>query len=90
MVRTRAAPKRNLRWIPGKAAAAAAARLKRPTGGVGVKNIENMRRRNKDIKIKRLLVQTKNIQVKHRCRLVRRMTVRRRAIFPATRRQREY
>ena len=85
MARTRAAPRRNLRETPGRAAAAAAARLQRPTGGVGVKNIENLRRRNKDIKIKRLLPQNKNIEVKHRGRLVRRMTVRRQAIFPATR-----
>ena len=35
-------------------AAAAAERLQRPTGGVPVKDIENIRRRNKDIKVKTL------------------------------------
>ena len=74
MDRTREAPRKNLRRTSGWAAADAAARLQRPTGGVGVKNIENIRRINKDIKTKRLLLQTKNIEVKHKGRLVRRMT----------------
>ena len=88
MARTRAAPRRNLRRTAGRTAAAA--RLRKPTGVIGVKNIENIRCRNKDVEIKRLLPQTKNIKVKHRGRVVRRMTVRRRATFPATRHQREY
>ena len=63
----------------------------RPNRNIGVKNIENSRQRNKDIKIKRLLAQSKNIiEVKHRRRTMRRMTVRRKANFPAERRQREY
>ena len=48
----------------------------RPNRNIGVKNIENSRQRNKDIKIKRLLAQSKNIvEVKHRGRTMRRMTV---------------
>ena len=73
MARTRAAPRRNVRRIPGQATAAA------------VQDIENIRRKNKDIKL--LLPQTKNIVVKHSGRLVRRMTVRKPAIFPTLRRQ---
>ena len=90
IARTRVAPRRNLRGTSSWAAAAAAARLQRRAGGVGVKNIEHTRRRNKDINIKRLLSQIKNIEVKHTGIVVRKMTVRRGAIFPATRRQREY
>ena len=48
----------------------------RPTGGNGVKNIENIKHRNKDIKIKKLSPLSKNIELKHRGRVVRRMTVR--------------
>ena len=62
----------------------------RPRGGAGVKNIENCRHSNKDIKIKKLLAQSKNIQVKHRGQVVRRITVRRKSIFPAKRRHRDY
>ena len=90
MATTRAAPRRNLRRRPGWVAAAVAARLQRPTGGIGVKNIENIRRRNKDIKIRRLIPQSKHIEVKHRGRVVRKMTVRRHAIFPEIRHEREY
>lgn len=52
---------------------------------VSVKNIEKIIRRNKEIKIKKLLAQPKNIEVKHRGRVVRKMAVRCRAIFPASR-----
>ena len=45
------------------------------------KEIAN-RRRIENIKIKILLPQGKNVEVKHRGNFVRRMTVRRRAIFP--------
>lgn len=62
------------------------ARLQSPSAGIEVKNIENFRRRNKNIKIKKL-PQSKNIEVKHRCRVVRRTTVTQHAIFPASRRQ---
>lgn len=86
MVGTRAVP-RNLRRTSAQAAAAVA-RLSRPAWGIAIKIIENNRSRNKDIKIKKLLLQSKNIEVKHRGR--RKMNVRRRAFFPAYRREREY
>ena len=92
MINTRAVP-RNLRKTTARvaaAAAAAAARLQRPAAGIGVKSIENIRCRNKDVKIKKLLARPKNIEVKRRGRLVRKMTVRRRAIFPPSRWQRQY
>lgn len=54
MARARAAPRRNLRTTPGQTAAVTAI-LQRPTGGIRAKNIENIRRRNKYIKIKMLL-----------------------------------
>ena len=90
MVRTRVSPRRNLSSTTVQVVAATAARLEKSNGGVGVKKIENIRRRNKNIKTKKLLPQTKNTEVEHRGRLVKRMTVRRRAIFSSTRRQREY
>ena len=49
----------------------------------GVKEIANHRRNNiKNIKIKILLPQGKYVEVKHRRNIVRRMRVRRVAIFP--------
>ena len=87
MARTRAASRRNLRGTPRQATAAPVARLQSPSASIEVKNIENFRRRNKNIKIKKLLPQSKNIEVKHRCRVVRRTTVTQHAIFPASRRQ---
>ena len=48
----------------------------------GVKNIEG-RVRNKRFKIKRLLPQLRNTEVKKRGVVVRRMVVRRETIFPA-------
>ena len=83
MTRTRAVP-RNLRRttvLVAAAAAAAVARLSRPAGGVEVKSIENNRRRNKDIKIKKLLPQTKNTEIKQRGRVGKRITVRRSGFF---------
>lgn len=53
-----------------------------------MKIIENNRSRNKDIKIKKLLPQSKNIEVKHRGR--GKMNVRRRTFFPVYRREKEY
>lgn len=87
MARTRAASRKNLRGTPRQAAAAAVARLRSPSASIEVKNIENFRRRNKNIKITKLLPQSKNIEVKHRCRFVRRTTARQHAIFPGSRRQ---
>ena len=77
---------------PPAAAAAAVAPVARPAPRgrrgrprrqvAGVKNIEG-RVRNKRFKIKRLLPQPKNIEVKKRGVAVRRMVVRRETIFPA-------
>ena len=36
----------------------------RPSGGIGVKNMQAFRRRNRDIKIKKLLPQSKAVNVK--------------------------
>ena len=55
----------------------------------GVKNIEG-RVRNKTFKIKQLIAVPKNIQVKKNGQVVRRMTVPRRAIFPAEHKRAEY
>ena len=55
----------------------------------GIKNIVG-RVRNKTFKIKQLIAVPKNIQVKKNGQVVRRMTVRRRAIFPAEHKRAEY
>ena len=72
MVRTRAVPRRrpaNINFNLGRVAAA--------------KEIANRRRnRVENIKIKLLLPQGKNVEVKQPVNVVRRMRVRRRAIFP--------
>ena len=44
----------------------------------------------KNIKIKVLLPQSKNVEVKRRGEVIRRMTVRRKSIFPAAVRNRTY
>ena len=70
MARTRAVPRRrpaNINFDQRRVAAA--------------KEIAN-RRRIENIKIKILLPQGKNVEVRHRGNVVRRMRVRRRAIFP--------
>ena len=70
MARTRAVPRwrpANINFDQRRAAAA--------------KQIAN-RRRIENIKIKILLPQGKNVEVKHHGNVVRRMRVRRRAIFP--------
>ena len=56
-----------------------------PSGGVGVKKMPT--RRNKSIKIKKLLAQPKQVSVKKNGQVVRRMTVRRKAYFPGRRRK---
>ena len=72
MVRTRAVPQRRLANINFD--------LRRVAG---VKEIANHRRNSiKNIKIKILLPQGKDVEVKHRRNIVRRMRVRRVAIFP--------
>ena len=70
MARTRAVPRRrpaNINFDQRRVAAA--------------KEIAN-RRRIENIKIKILLPQGKNVEVKHRGNVIRRMRVRRHAIFP--------
>ena len=74
------------------AAAAAVAPVARPAPrgrrgrprrqAAGVKNIEGQVR-NKWFKVKRILPQTRNIEVKKRGAVVRRMVLRKEAIFPA-------
>ena len=55
------------------------------------KEIANRRRQNaKNIKIKVLLPQSRNVEVKRRGQVVRRRRVRRKAIFPASVRNRRY
>ena len=58
--------------------------------GMGQKNNDRVRIRNRRYKIKRFLAQLKNIDVKQNGRVVRRMVVRRQTIYPNTRRRREY
>ena len=48
----------------------------RPSGGIGVKNMEVFLKRNRDIKIKKVLSQSKVVQVKKNGLVVRTTTVR--------------
>ena len=57
----------------------------RPSSGIGVKNIERIPVRNKTIKIKKLLPQSKAINVKKNGVTVRKMVVRRKTYFPGRR-----
>ena len=61
----------------------------RPAGR-GEKNNDRIRVRNRRYKIKRFMLQPRNIDVRHNGRVVRRMLVRRRTIYPSLRRRREY
>ena len=58
--------------------------------GLGEKNNDRIRVRNKRYKIKRLMLQSRNIDVKQNGRVVRRMVLSRRTIYPNTRNRREY
>ena len=58
--------------------------------GMRQKNNDRIRVRNRHYKIKRFMLQPKNIDVKHNVRVVRRMVVRRQTIYPTTRRRQEY
>ena len=49
---------------------------------MGVKNIERIRIRNRRFKIKRMMEQPRNVEVKRNGRVVSRMVVRRRTIYP--------
>ena len=72
MPRTRRLPRG--KCPPGRPAATNAAainnaiagpsRINRPSSGVGIKNIENRRGRNKNIKITKLIAQPRNIDIK--------------------------
>ena len=67
-------------------------RLRRPArlAEMSQKNNDQIRIRNRRYKIKTVLAQPKNIDVKQNGRVVRRMVVRRQTIYPSTRRRREY
>ena len=58
--------------------------------GWGEKNNDRIRVRNRRYKIKRYMLQPRNIDVRHNGRVVRRMVVRRQTLYPSTRRRREY
>ena len=57
---------------------------------MGQKNNDRVRSRNRRYKIKRFLAQPRNIDVKQNGKVVRRMVVRRKTIYPSARRRREY
>ena len=61
----------------------------RPSG-MGVKNIENRRVRNRRFKTKRMMEQPRNVEVKQNGRVIRRMVVRRKAIYPGMTRRNYY
>ena len=67
-------------------------RPRRPArpAGMGQKNNDRVRIRNRRYKFKIFLVQPRNIDVKQNGRVVRRMVVRRKTIYPSARRRREY
>ena len=71
----------NYRIVPGRPVIPA---------GMGEKNNDRVRVRNRRYKIKRLMLQPRNIDVRHNGKVVRRMAVRRRTIYPSLRRRREY
>ena len=53
--------------------------------GRGEKNNDRIRVRNRWYKIERFMLQPRDVEVKHNGRVVRRMVVRRRTIYPSTR-----
>ena len=67
-------------------------RLRRPVRplGMGVKNMERIRIRNRRFKIKRMMEQPRNVEVKRNGRVVRRMVVRRQTIYPGEVRRNYY
>ena len=54
------------------------------------KNNDRIRVRNRRYKIKRFMLQPRNIDVRHNGRVARRMVVRRRTIYPSLRHRKEY
>ena len=67
-------------------------RPRRPVRPAGMeqKNNDQIRIRNRRYKIKRLIAQPKNVEVKRNGVVVRQMVIRRKAIFPSARRRQEY
>ena len=67
-------------------------RPRRPArpAGMGQKNNDWVRIRNRRYKIRRFLAQPKNIDVRQNGGVVRRMAVRRQTIYPSSRRRWEY
>ena len=57
---------------------------------MGEKNNDRIRIRNRMNKIKRILVQPRDVDVRQNGRVVRRMVVRRKTNYPGTRRSRKY
>ena len=57
---------------------------------MGQKNNDQIRIRNRRYKVKRLIIEPKNVEVKRNGVVVRRMVVRRNEIFLSARRRREY
>ena len=58
--------------------------------GMGVKNIENRRVRNRQFKIKRIMEQPRNIDIKQNSRVICRVAVRRQTIYPGMTRRNCY
>ena len=67
-------------------------RPRRPVrpAGMGQKNNDRIRVRNRHFRIKRFMLQPKNIDIRHNGRVVKRMVVRRQTIYPTIRHRREY
>ena len=67
-------------------------RSRRPVrpAGMGQKNNDRIRVRNRRYKIKRFMLQLKNSDVERNGRVVRGMVARRQTIYPTTPRRREY
>ena len=67
-------------------------RPRRPArpAGMGQKNNDQVRIRNRRYKIKRFLAQLRNTDVRQNGRVVRRMLVRTKTVYPSARRRREY
>ena len=67
-------------------------RPRRPArpAGMGQKNNDRVSIRNRRYKIRRFLVQPRNIDVKQNGRVVRRVVVRRKTIYPSAQRRKEY
>ena len=67
-------------------------RPRRPmrSAGRGDKNNDRIRVRNRRYKIKKFILQPRNINVTHNGRVARRMVVRRRTIYPSARLRGQY